>query len=383
MKIPKIAIIHDWLVVSGGGEKVLSEIINIFPDADIFATVDFLPNEHRGIIKNKKVTTTFIQNLPWANKKYRNYLTLMTYAIEQFDMSNYDIVISSSHAVAKGVITGPNQLHICYCHSPIRYAWDLQNQYLRESNMETGIKGLIARWMLHRIRIWDYRTSNGVDHFVANSLYISKRIKKVYGRNSTVIYPNVAVEDFPLTSEKEDYYFTASRMVPYKKIDLIVEAFRNMPDKKLVVIGDGPQFDKIKNIKASNITLMGYQKFSILKEKMSKAKAFVFAAEEDFGIVPVEAQACGTPVIAFGKGGACETICSSEINGITGVFFDEQTVPSLVSAVEKFELMADKIDPKECRENALRFSTERFRNEFHSFVMDKWELFNQDESQLK
>lgn len=378
MKTPKVAIIHDWLVVAGGGEKVLSEIINIFPDADIFSTVDFLADEHRGIIKNKKVTTTFIQKLPWAEKKYRNYLTLMTYAIEQFDMSSYDIVISSSHAVAKGVITGPNQLHICYCHSPIRYAWDLQNQYLREANMESGIKGLIARWMLHKIRIWDYRTSNGVDHFVANSLYISKRIKKVYGRNSTVIYPNVAVEDFPLTSEKEDYYFTASRMVPYKKIDLIVEAFKNMPDKKLIVIGDGPQFDKIKKIGASNVTLMGYQNFSVLKEKMSKAKAFVFAAEEDFGIVPVEAQACGTPVIAFGKGGACETVCSSELNGITGVFFHEQTVSAVVSAVEKFELAAGKIHPEACRENALRFSTERFRKEFHSFVMDKWELFHQN-----
>lgn len=373
MKNPKVAIIHDWLVVSGGGEKVLSEIIKLFPDADLFSTVDFLPQEQRDIISNKNVHTSFIQKLPWARSKYRNYLPLMTYAIEQLDVAKYDIVISSSHAVAKGIITGPDQLHICYCHSPIRYAWDLQNQYLKESNLTSGIKSLFARWILHKIRIWDYRTSNGVDYFIANSSYISRRINKVYGRTSTVIYPNVAVEDFDVSVDKSNYYFTASRMVPYKKMDLIVEAFSKMPDKKLIVIGEGPQFEKIKKVASGNVTLMGYQKFTVLKDKMAKAKAFIFAAEEDFGIIPVEAQACGTPVIAFGKGGALETVNGYGDENPTGVFFDEQSIDSIISAVEKFEMVSSEITPNNCRKNAEKFSTDRFKKEFYEYVMECWE----------
>ncbi|MBP2167486.1 glycosyltransferase involved in cell wall biosynthesis [Erwinia toletana] len=375
MGLPRVAIIHDWLVVSGGGEKVLSEIINVFPDADLFSVVDFLPEDQRKIIHNKKVTTTFVQRLPKAKTKYRNYLSLMTYAIEQLDVSAYDIVISSSHAVAKGIITGPDQLHICYCHSPIRYAWDMQHQYLKEANLDKGLKGMLARWMLHRIRLWDYRTANGVDYFVANSGYIARRIKKVYGRKADVIYPNVAVEDFAVQEAKEDFYFTASRMVPYKKIDLIVEAFSKMPDKKLVVIGEGPQFDKVKAAAKDNITLLGYQKFDVLKDHMARARAFVFAAEEDFGIVPVEAQACGTPVIAFGKGGSLETVRPLGKENPTGVFFTEQTVESICAAVNHFETLADEITPAACRDNAEKFSTVRFHHELHEYVMTRWDQF--------
>ncbi|WP_446924527.1 glycosyltransferase, partial [Klebsiella pneumoniae] len=237
---------------------------------------------------------------PSSKKKYQKYLPLMPLAIEQLDVSSHDVILSSSHAVAKGILTGPDQLHISYVHSPIRYAWDLQHQYLREANLSNGIKGFLAKWILHNIRVWDNRTANGVDHFVANSKFISRRIKKVYGRDAEVIYPPVDVDRFLLNENKDDYYFTASRLVPYKRIDLIVEAFSHMPNKKLVVIGDGSEMNKIKSKATKNIEILGYQENSVMQEHMRKAKAFVFAAEEDFGITPVEAQACGTPVIAFG-----------------------------------------------------------------------------------
>jgi glycosyltransferase involved in cell wall biosynthesis len=287
----------------------------------------------------------------------------MPLAVEQFDLAKYDLIISSSHAVAKGVITGPDQLHICYCHSPIRYAWDMQGQYLKESGLEEGLKGLIVRYLLYKIRNWDYRTANGVDFFISNSDYIGRRIKKIYRRDSTTIYPNVNVDDFELHEKKEDFYLTASRMVPYKKIDLIVKAFKNMPDKKLIVIGDGPQMNKVRSITGNNINILGYQSFDVLRDHLQRAKGFVFAAEEDFGIIPVEAQACGTPVIAYGKGGALETI----IDGKSGVFFYEQTELAIQSAIEKFESNF-KSDPKSIRQNAMRFSTERFKTEFKLFV---------------
>ena len=251
----KIAVIHDWLTDFGGAEKVLQAILELLPNADIFTVVDHMDKTKKGNIANHKITTSFVQNLPMSKKKYRSYLPLMPIAIEQFDLSDYDIVLSSSYAVAKGVITGPDQLHICYCHSPIRYAWDMQFQYLKESNLTKGLKSKLARYFLHKIRIWDNRTSNGVDHFVSNSRFIAKRIKKVYGRNATTIYPNVNVDAFKLNEQKEDFYLTASRMVPYKKIYLIVEAFNKTPSRTLHVIGDGPDFEKIKAIAKDNVKL--------------------------------------------------------------------------------------------------------------------------------
>jgi len=364
----KIAVVHDWLVGYAGGEKVLEQILAIYPDADIFSMVDFLPAQSRGFIRNKQVTTSFIQRLPFAKTKYRSYLPLMPLAVEQFDLSSYDLVISSSHAVAKGVITGPDQLHISYVHSPIRYAWDLQHQYLRETGLDTGLKGWLAKFFLHLIRIWDVRTANGVDYFVANSGFIARRIKKAYNRNSTVIYPPVAVQAFSLCGEKSDFYLTASRMVPYKRIDLIVSAFTRLPDRKLVVIGDGPEYAKIVAKAGGNITFLGYQPDHVLKEHMQKARAFVFAAEEDFGIAPVEAQACGTPVIAYGRGGALESIRGLDADTPTGVFFREQTIESLIDAVGSFEKEAHRFSSEGCRENALRFSEERFRLEIDTFV---------------
>ena len=367
----KIAIVHDWLVTYAGAERVLEEIINCFPEADLFAIVDFIPKNERSFLKDKPVKTSFIQKLPFAKKKYRTYLPFMPLAVEQFDLSAYDLVISSSHAVAKGVITGPDQLHISYVYSPMRYAWDLQHQYLSETGMDHGLKGWLAKRELHKLRIWDLRTANGVDCFIVDSQFIARRVWKIYRREATVIYPPVDVNSFTLCEQKEDFFLTASRMVPYKKIDLIAEAFSLMPDKRLYIIGDGPDFDKVKSKSGPNVELLGYQPFEVLRNYMQRAKAFVFAAEEDFGIVPVEAQACGTPVIAYGKGGALETVTEGE----TGLFFDAQTTSSIIEAIQRFEDMKDRFIPAKIREKLLRFSRDRFKREFISFVDEAWETF--------
>ncbi|WP_394671400.1 glycosyltransferase family 4 protein [uncultured Acinetobacter sp.] len=366
------AVVADWLVTYAGAERVISEMLKVFPKSDLFAVIDFLSDESRQHFLGKHAQTTFIQKFPKAETKYRNYLPFMPLAIEQLDVSAYDVILSSSHAVAKGVLTGPDQLHISYVHSPIRYAWDLQHQYLRELGLTKGIKAIIVRWLLHKIRMWDYRTANGVDHFVANSKFIARRIHKVYGREADVIYPPVDTDRFTLRENKDDFYFTASRMVPYKKIDLIVEAFSHMPNKKLVVIGDGPDMQKIKSKATSNIEILGYQPNSVMQDHMQRAKAFVFAAEEDFGITPVESQACGTPVIAFGKGGALETINSIHSANPTGAFFDKQEVSSVITAVEDFERNQDLFLPENCRNQALKFSNQRFHTEIEQYVQQKW-----------
>jgi glycosyltransferase involved in cell wall biosynthesis len=371
----KIAIVHDWLTVYAGAERVLEQMLNCYPDADVFSTVDFLPADKRGFIRNKPVFTSFIQHLPFARTKYRQYLPLMPLAVEQFDLSSYDIVISSSHAVAKGVLTGPDQLHLCMCYSPIRYAWDLQHQYLRESGLDHGLKGWLAKWLLHRIRLWDIRTANGVDIFIAISHFIERRIRKVYRRESHVIYPPVNIAAFVPSENKSNFYLTASRLVPYKRVDLIVDAFASMPDKRLVVIGDGPDFKKLKAKAGSNVELLGYQSFDVLRDHMQRARAFIFAAEEDFGIAPLEAQACGTPVIAFGKGGALETIRGLDADQPTGIFFAEQTASSIQSAINQFELNLARITVSSCRKNAERFSPERFNGEFQELVMQSWSDF--------
>lgn len=368
----KIAIVHEWFVNYAGSERVVEQILNLFPHADLFAVVDFLNDSQRGFIQNKKVTTTFIQNLPFAKTKFRQYLPLMPLAIEQLDLSAYDLVISSSHAVAKGVLTSQYQLHISYVHSPIRYAWDLQHQYLKESNLERGIKSWIARWILHQIRIWDTRTANGVDLFIANSEFIARRIQKVYRRDAKIIYPPVDLQNYPIQEQKKDFYLTASRLVPYKRIDLIVEAFSQMGDRQLIVIGDGEQMAKIQAKASSNIQFLGHCEPEKLRGHMQNAKAFVFAAEEDFGITPVEAQACGTPVIAYGRGGVRESVRGLDCDRPTGVFFAEQKATSIHEAVLEFEKNRDRILPTACSENAMRFSTERFQAEFLEFVEKAW-----------
>ncbi len=358
---PRVAIIHDWLVVYGGAERCLRQLIALFPDAELFAIVDFFSDEDRAKLFGKRANTSFIQKMPFAKSKYRSYLPLMPLAIEQFDLSAFDTVISSSHAVAKGVLTGPDQKHICYCYTPIRYAWDFQHQYLRESQMTTGLKSAVARLALHYIRMWDSRTAHGVDRFVAISGYIAGRIRKAYGRDAEVLYPPVDIEAFALRRDKADFYLAASRLVPYKRVDLIVEAFATMPGKRLVVIGDGPEMARIRKLAPANVTLLGFQNDIVLLDHLQRARAFVFAAEEDFGLLPVEAQACGTPVIAFGKGGAGETVIGLDNpagHPPTGVFFSAQTIQSLVEAVELFETVT--ISPDACRRQAEAFSIGAF-----------------------
>jgi glycosyltransferase involved in cell wall biosynthesis len=371
----RVAVVHDWLVVYSGAERVTEQLLKLFPQADLFAVVEFLPETLKHFIGGREVRTTFIQKLPGARRHYRGYLPLMPLAIEQLDLSSYDLVLSCSHAVAKGVLTGPDQLHVSYVNSPIRYAWDLQHQYLRESGLERGLRGWLAKWVLHRLRIWDQRTANGVDHFIACSCFIRRRIRRVYRRDAHVIYPPVDVEGFTPGGARDDFYLTASRLVPYKRVGLIVEAFARMPERRLVVVGDGPERERIRALAGANIELLGYRDDATLRELMRRARAFVFAAEEDFGIVPLEAQASGTPVVAYGRGGATETIRGLEEPSPTGVFFHEQSARAIVAAVEEFERNEHRIAPAACRENALRFSSARFLAEYASFVERAWTEF--------
>lgn len=372
----KTAIVCDWLAAVGGAEKVLGDMLDCFPEADVFAVVDFVDNDKRDFLRGKSVTTTFIQNMPLAKSKYRAYLPLMPLAIEQLDLSGYDLIISSSHAVAKGVLTGPDQVHVSYVHSPMRYAWDLQHHYLRETGLDKKWRGWLARYFLHKLRSWDLRSAQGVDHFIANSHFIARRIEKTYRRSAHVIHPAIDHQTFKPGLTKQDFYLTASRLVPYKKIDLIVEAFQSLPDKKLIVIGDGPDMEKIKSKAGKNVEILGYQSRDVLVQHMQQAQAFLFAAEEDFGLLPVEAQACGTPVIAYGKGGALETVRGLSHNCPTGLFFDKQTAAALAQAVREFEYHHNLFTSEACIQNAARFHVDQFKCAFKRFVMEK---ISQDE----
>lgn len=366
----KVAVVHEWLVNRAGSEKVVEQILKVYPQADLFALVDFLDDDERQFFGGRHARTSFIQRLPKARTAYRNYLPLMPLAVEQFDLSGYDVVISSSHAVAKGVITGPDQTHISYVHTPIRYAWDLQHQYLRESKLDSGLKSWVARACLHYLRLWDTRTAHGVDAFVANSGYIARRVRKVYGREASVVYPPVDIDNFRLRRDKEDFYLAAGRYVPYKRMPLIAEAFAAMPDKRLIMIGEGPELERVRFLarRAANIEVLGYQPGTALADCMGRARALIFAAEEDFGITPVEAQATGTPVIAYGAGGALESVVEdADPARRTGVFFPRQTVGALCEAVREFESLGP-FAPEACRKNAERFSHENFRRAIEEAV---------------
>lgn len=372
--IMKTAIVHDWFTTYAGSERCVESFTNIWKDADIFSLVDFLNDKDRQIIlKGKKAKTTFVQNLPFARKYHRHYFPLFPLAIEQLDLSGYDLVISSSHAFAKGTLTNANQLHICYCHTPIRYAWDLTNQYFNKRSIISKAQKLILQPVLHNIRIWDTASSNRVDHFAANSKFIARRIKKIYRREAEVIYPPVDTAKFTPEAKKENYYLTASRFVPYKKIDLIAEAFSKMPDKKLLIIGEGSDEQKIKSMCRRNIEMLGYKEADELSNYMKKAAAFVFAAEEDFGISVIEALSCGTPVIALNRGGTAETI----VDGKYGIHFPKQTAESIVHAVEKFEKSKSNFDSHTLSNYAKQFDRKVFEERIEAFVKFKCgEFFN-------
>jgi glycosyltransferase involved in cell wall biosynthesis len=355
----RVAAVHEWLDTYAGSERVLQEILALYPQADVFALVDFLPANQRGFLDGRRITTSSIQRLPFARRHFRWYLPLMPFAAEQFDLSAYDLIISSSHAVAKGVISRPHQPHISYVHSPMRYAWDLERDYLGPAKW----RSLPARLLMHYLRMWDVRTANGVDHFVANSAFIAQRIRKVYRRAAAVIHPPVDVDRFSVVADKEDFYVTLSRLVPYKRVDLLLDAFARTPQRRLVIVGDGPQFTTLKARAPANVSLLGRVSDDTRRNYLERAKAFVFAGEEDFGIALVEAQACGTPVIALGRGGAIEIV----IPGETGLLFDEQTPESLIAALDCFERMP-KLEPLLIGKNARRFEAARFRREFRALV---------------
>jgi glycosyltransferase involved in cell wall biosynthesis len=355
----RVAAVHEWLDTYAGSERVLQEILALYPQADVFALVDFLPANQRGFLDGRRITTSSIQRLPFARRHFRWYLPLMPFAVEQFDLSAYDLIISSSHAVAKGVISRPHQPHISYVHSPMRYAWDLERDYLGPAKW----RSLPARLLMHYLRMWDTRTANGVDHFVANSAFIAQRIRKVYRRAAEVIHPPVDVDRFSVVADKEDFYVTLSRLVPYKRVDLLLDGFARTPQRRLVIVGDGPQFTTLKARAPANVRLLGRVSDDTRRNYLERAKAFVFAGEEDFGIALVEAQACGTPVIALGRGGAIEIV----IPGETGLLFDEQTPESLIAALDCFERMP-KLEPLLIGKNARRFEAARFRREFRALV---------------
>jgi glycosyltransferase involved in cell wall biosynthesis len=362
---PRIAIVHEWLTTLGGSELVLKEMLAVYPQADLFALVDVMaPRDREALgLTGRTVRTTWMQRVPWIGQRYRQLLPLMPLAVRGHDLRAYDLVISNTHAVSHRVGVPLRAKHLVHCCSPMRYAWDLREQYLEESGLHRGLTGLAARTMLEWIRRGDYRAAQRPHAYAGISGYIAERIKRCYGRTSTVIYPPVDVEYFTPGGAREDLYLAASRMVPYKKLPMIAEAFaRHLPDRELVIIGDGPDMARVRAAAGPNVRVLGVQPRAVLRDYLRRARAFVFAADEDFGILPVEAQACGTPVIAYGVGGVRETV----VEGETGIFFGEQTPDALADGVRRFETVS--LDADACRANAELFSTARFRAEFRAWV---------------
>jgi glycosyltransferase involved in cell wall biosynthesis len=366
----KIAVVHEWLVDWAGSEQVLQQILACYPDADLFSLVDFLPDELRGRVLGKRATTSFLQRMPFARAALWRYLPLMPFAMESLDLSGYDLVISSSHAVAKGVVTSAQQIHVSYVHSPMRYAWDLEDQYLRSPELDGPLRRFVARRIFRYLRNWDVRTSANPDALAANSKFVAQRIARVWKRSSRVIWPPVDTGRFLPGAKKGDFFLCASRLHYYKRFDVIVEAFASLPDQTLVVIGDGPERKRLESMAPPNVTFLGYQTDERLIDHLQRANALLFAAEEDFGILPVEAQACGTPVIAFGSGGALETVRGLDEPEPTGVFFSTQASQDVVLAVRTFLENRARFAVAACRANALRFGIERFRDAFRGFVDD-------------
>lgn len=365
LKNKKIALVHYWLTGMRGGEKVVQSICNIFPEVDIFTLV-YDKEKISDTINNHRITTSFIQKLPFAKRRYQNYLPFMPVAIEQFDLSDYDLVISSESGIAKGVLTKPETCHICYCHSPMRYLWNMYFDYMKNEKMGP-LKRNFIKWYFNYLRVWDLASASRVDYFISNSHNVRKRIKKYYRRDAEVIYPPVNIESFKPVGDKKDYYLMVSQLVSYKRIDLAIEAFNEL-EKELVIIGEGPELKKLKKRAKSNIRFMGWTDNSELALYYAEARAFIFPGEEDFGITPVEAQASGTPVIGYGRGGLCETV----IDGKTGILFETQDSESLVKAVKSFESSGIEDNHEIIRQNSRKFSTGEFEERFRSFAEKKY-----------
>jgi glycosyltransferase involved in cell wall biosynthesis len=363
----RVALVSDQLFCYGGAERVVEQIIALFPAIDLYALVDFIPQNQRGFLRGKAVETSFIQRLPLAAKYFRGYLPLWPAAVEAIPVKDYDVVISSHHSVSHGVITRPDQVHICYTHSPMRYAWDRQDDYFRGPN-GGALSVAVKAQFLKRLRQWDVTAGQRPDRIISNSAFVASRVSKYYRRSSQVINPPVYVDEFQLNSCKEDYYLYSGRLVSYKRIDLLVEAFKELPGRRLIVAGDGPELARLKAAAPPNVTFIGYTSSKLQKILLSSAKAFLFAGVEDFGISPLEAQASGTPVIAFEAGGVRETIRGLDHQTPTGVLFRDQNAAGLVAAIELFERVGTDISPSDCRANAVAFDPAHFRARFLSAV---------------
>lgn len=382
--MPRVAIVHDWLYVLAGPERVLAAMHRCYPDADVFCLFDVLDEQEHRALGFDACITSFLQRMPFVRRLYRLYLPLMPLAVEQLDLNGYDLVLSNSSAVAKGILTGPDQLHISYIHSPMRYAWDLQNRYLKEMGLKAGLRGMAARVLLHRLRSWDQRTAHGVDAYVTNSHFMARRVRKIYGCEATVIYPPVDVRRHWAPSPHEGYFLTASHFIPGSNVRMVVDAFRALPEDQLVVVGQGPESAALRRIAPPNVTFAGSLDHPRLRELMGSSRAFIWPVEEDFSLAPLEAQAEGAPVIALCKGGARETIIGSG-PGRTGVFFDTPNAIAIAAAVREFITCEDDFEPEQCHRNAARFSHERFIRELTGFVTAQMRSFHSrlDESDAR
>ena len=387
----KVALIHDWLTGMRGGEKCLEVLCDLYPNADIF-TLLHNKGTVSNLIEEKNIKTSFVQKLPFL-KKYRHFLPLFPTAIESFNLNGYDLVISVNHCVAKGVITNPETMHICYCLTPMRYVWDMYYSYFDE-NRPGYIGRKIIPFFANYLRMWDVTSSRRVEHFVAISHFVAKRILKYYGRKSEVVYPPVDCSAFKISDNVEEYYLMVTAFAPYKRVDLAIQAFNRLR-LPLIIIGSGQDEKRLKELSASNVEFLGWQSDEKVSEYYSKCKALIFPGEEDFGIVPLEAQASGRPVIAYGKGGVCETIIAAnpqnntrqvshlEANGrqaemhddpengrgnATGIFFYEQTVDAIVDAVKEFEKIAQSFDSQNIRNHALKFDKPIFKERIKNCI---------------
>ena len=377
----KVAIVHDWCTGMRGGEKVLEVICELWPKADLY-TLLYMPGKLSPIIEKRKIFTSFIQKLPKAATWYRNYLPLFPKAIEKFDLSNYDLVISTSHCVAKGVITKKKTCHISYIHTPMRYVWEMFDEYFGPGRI-AFYKRIVAKMFRSYLQKWDVKSSKRVDAFIANSHNVKKRIKRHYNRTAEVIHPPVSAENLSISDKVKDYYLIVSAFAPYKRIDLAIEAFRMM-GRPLKIVGGGQDADKLMAIKPPNVEFLGSRSDAELRELYSKCKAFIFPGEEDFGITPLEAQASGRPVIAFGKGGALETVKgvypgeAKEGELYTGIFFKKQKVHDLCTAVEYLEKENPIMDPQSVREHVLSFDRPIFKEKIKKYVEETYEEFRRN-----
>ncbi|MCJ7579862.1 MAG: glycosyltransferase [Candidatus Aminicenantes bacterium] len=371
MKNLKVALVHDWLTGQRGGEKVLEVLCEIFPEAPIFTLFHF-PGSQREAIEEKEIFTSFLQKMPFLRRKYRSYLPLFPLAAELFDLQDFDMVVSSSHCVAKGIIPRPDALHVCYIHSPVRYAWNQYFAYFSPQKLGFFSRKIIP-FSIHKLRLWDESSSHRVDHFIANSKTTSQRVQKYYRRQSDVIHPPVDTEFFQPDDQQEDYFLIVSALVPYKKIELAIQTF-NKNGKVLKIVGQGPEYRRLKKISKTNIQFLGSIDENSLRMAYQRAKALIMPGEEDFGINALEAQACGIPVVSYARGGALETVIAGE----TGVFFHDLSADSLSEALGKLESL--KFDKKTIRSHAQKYSREKFKEYIYEFLEKKWNDFTSQPS---